>query len=180
MGAGMAGGGMGGGMMMGGMTGGSVGGPTHPSREEKPEAAESEIEKEKAKEAKVPSFSEERGKERNHKLFEKLDMDISMPFPNATPLEKVLSYVANATKDKEYKGIPIYLDPEGLADAEKTPASTIVINIEGVPLRASLALALRQLGLRYFVTSGMIVVTSRDANWDDAAEDGPFTDPSGE
>ncbi len=167
-------------MGMGGMAGGRVGGPSRPSHEQKPEAAESETEKEKEKSRSVPSFSEERGKERNSKLFEKLDMDISMPFPNATPLEKVLIYVVNATKDKEYKGIPIYLDRDGLADAEKTPASTIVINLEGVPLRVSLALALRQLGLKYFVTSGMIVVTSHDANWEDAAEDGPFTDPTSE
>ena len=61
------------------------------------------------------------------------------------------------------KGIPIYVDPIGMQEAEKSLNSTIQIDLEGVPLRRTLQLALKQLGLAYFVDDGMIYITSQES-----------------
>ena len=46
-----------------------------------------------------------------------------MSFPQETPLEDVLKYIKDATQDEAAglpTGIPIYVDPVGLQDADKT------------------------------------------------------------
>ncbi len=93
----------------------------------------------------------------------RLDDVVSMNFPNETPLEDVLKYIKSSTsKDKGglAKGIPIYLDPIGLSEAEKTPASVISLDLEGVPLRTTLRLALDQLGLMYKVHDGVLIIST--------------------
>ncbi|HKI17391.1 MAG TPA: hypothetical protein VKA15_05905 [Isosphaeraceae bacterium] len=60
----------------------------------------------------------------------------------------MLAYVKSSTKSPTYPaGIPIYVDPVGLQEAEKSMTSTVTIDLEQVPLRASLRLLLQQLGL---------------------------------
>ncbi|MDB5349146.1 MAG: hypothetical protein JWN86_393 [Planctomycetota bacterium] len=98
---------------------------------------------------------------RSRKIEAKLGGMVSMPFPNEIPLEEVLKYIRNATADVNFPGgIPVYVDPIGLAEAEKTMASPIVLNLEGVPLRRSLKLLLAQLDLTYFVEDGLLKITS--------------------
>jgi hypothetical protein len=58
------------------------------------------------------------------------------------------------------RGLPIYVDPIGLQEAERSLNSTVMIDLEGVPLRRTLQLILAQLGLRYHVEDGMIYITS--------------------
>ena len=41
-----------------------------------------------------------------------------------------------------------------------TPESTVVIDLEGVPLKTSLRLILKQLGLAYCVRDGVIIISS--------------------
>ena len=41
-----------------------------------------------------------------------------MSFPNETPLDDVLKYIKQATMTPTYPGIPIYVDPLGLQEAE--------------------------------------------------------------
>ena len=60
-------------------------------------------------------------------------------------------------------GIPIYVDPAGLQKAHQTVLSTITMDFEGVPLRTTLRLLLRQLGLRYEVGDGLLTITSGTA-----------------
>jgi RNA polymerase sigma factor (sigma-70 family) len=92
-----------------------------------------------------------------------LEAAITMQFPNETPLEDILKYVkATMAKDPKAKPLRIYVDPEGLAAAEKTPTSPVTLDLEDVPLRTSLKLALHQLGLTYFVRDGLILVTAPD------------------
>ena len=43
-----------------------------------------------------------------------------MSFADETPLEDVLKYVKQATTTNNYSGIPIYVDPIGLQEAEKS------------------------------------------------------------
>jgi RNA polymerase sigma factor (sigma-70 family) len=94
----------------------------------------------------------------------KLEEPIPMNFANETPLEDVLKYIKQATTHGPTdSGIPIYVDPIGLQEAEKTMASTVQLDLEGVPLRRTLQLALKQLDLIYFVDDGTLVITSQDS-----------------
>ena len=89
-----------------------------------------------------------------------------VPAGYAPKREDVLKYIKSNTQDEEYdlpSGIPIYVDPIGLQEAEKTLQSTITLDLEGVPLSRTLHLALKQLGLVYFVDDGLVIITSADS-----------------
>ncbi|MGZ3386354.1 MAG: hypothetical protein ACXWNF_14905 [Isosphaeraceae bacterium] len=90
----------------------------------------------------------------------KLDQPIAMSFPNETPLEDVLKYIKTATQDANDTGIPIYVDPLGMQEADKTLTSPVSIDLEGVPLKRTLRLLLKQLGLTYTVKDGYLMITS--------------------
>jgi hypothetical protein len=55
--------------------------------------------------------------------------------------------------------IPIYVDPIGLQEAEKTLASPIELQLEDVPVRTTLRLILKQISMIYKVEDGMLKVT---------------------
>lgn len=100
-----------------------------------------------------------------------------MSFKNDTPLSDVIEYVRKSTSGPAFPdGIPIYVDPQGLQDADKTMASTVSIDLHGIPLRTTLRLTLKQIGLVYQVQDGLLTITST-ASTD---EDGGGTPPSGE
>jgi hypothetical protein len=101
-------------------------------------------------------------------LLAKLEEPLPMNFPSETPLEDILKYIKQASVDKGGAGIPIYVDPQGLQEAEKTLTSTITIDLDGVPLRRTLQLMLKQLGLVYFVDDGVLCITS------EASQDSKF------
>jgi hypothetical protein len=82
-----------------------------------------------------------------------------MTFPDPTPIRDVLRYVTLATATPTHAGIPIYLDPIGLQEAERTPTSTVTIDLLGVPLKTTLRRCLDQLGLYYHVQDGYLRVT---------------------
>ena len=106
----------------------------------------------------------ERGKDpRSRQILEKLEEPISMSFSQETPLDDVLKYIKQATTTPKFSGIPIYVDPVGLQEAERSLNSTVTMDLEGVPLRRTLQLLLTQLGLAYFVEDGMLVITSEDS-----------------
>ena len=96
-------------------------------------------------------------------ILEKLDEPISMPFGNETPLEEVLKYIKQSTTTPTFSGIPIYVDPIGLQEAERSINSTVQIDLEGVPLKTTLRLILKQLGLAYTVKDGFMIITSEDS-----------------
>src|SRR5271165_333874 len=79
---------------------------------------------------------------------------------NETPLEDVLKYIKTATQDANDTGIPIYVDPLGMQEADKTLTSPVSIDLEGVPLKRTLRLLLKQLGLTYTVKDGYLMITS--------------------
>ncbi|MDB5351891.1 MAG: thioredoxin protein [Planctomycetota bacterium] len=94
-------------------------------------------------------------------ILNKLEQPVSMPFANETPLEEVIKYIRNATTGPGMdSGIPIYVDQVGLSEAEKTMASPITLNLEGVPLKRALKLMLKQLELTYTVKDGLLTITS--------------------
>jgi hypothetical protein len=88
-----------------------------------------------------------------------------MKFVEETPLEEVIKHIRQSTKSSDMpSGIPIYVDPMGLQEAERTLNSTVRgIDLEGVPLRRTLQLALSQLDLGYFIVDGMLYVTSAES-----------------
>jgi RNA polymerase sigma factor (sigma-70 family) len=96
-------------------------------------------------------------------VLARLDEPIDMSFANETPLEDVLQYIKQATTAPNYAGIQIYVDPLGLQEAEKTLTSTVQIDLHGIPLRRTLQLALKPLGLGYFVEDGILIITSQES-----------------
>ncbi len=99
----------------------------------------------------------------NRRIWEALDQPVPMRFPNETPLEDVLKYIRTATRGPDRKSIPIYVDPVGLQEAEKSMTSTVVIDLEGVALKTSLRLCLKQLGLAYNIRDGVLLITSEES-----------------
>lgn len=93
-------------------------------------------------------------------ILKKLDEPLPMNFPNETPLEDILKYIKESTRGPNDTGIPICLDPIGLNEAERVETSPVTIDMDGVPLRVTLQLALNQIGLKYFVKDGFLAVTS--------------------
>jgi len=93
-------------------------------------------------------------------ILKRLAEPLAMNFPNDTPLEDILKYIRQSTKGPGDNGIPIYLDPLGLNEAGATETSPVTIDMDGQPLRVTLQLVLRQLGLKYFVNDGFLCITS--------------------
>jgi hypothetical protein len=96
----------------------------------------------------------------NARILKLLEQPVPMRFPTETPLEAILKYVKEATSVLDGQGIPVYVDPIGLQEAEKSMTSTVIFDGEGVPLQASLHICLRQLGLAYRVKSGFLMISS--------------------
>jgi RNA polymerase sigma factor (sigma-70 family) len=102
---------------------------------------------------------------RSRQIIARLEELVPMKFLEETPLENVLKHIRDSTKSPEMPaGIPIYIDPIRLSEADKTMASTIRnIDLEGVPLRRTLQLVLTQLDLCYFVVDGMLYISSLES-----------------
>ena len=97
----------------------------------------------------------------NKAINDLLEQPIPLKFPTETPLEEVLKYVKEHLKGKDGKSVPIYVDPRALEVEEKTMTSPITIDIEGVPLRTTLRLALAQIDLVYRVEDGVLMIGAR-------------------
>jgi hypothetical protein len=103
-----------------------------------------------------------------------LEERVPMHFPNETPVEDVLKYINEATKHGEDPGIPIYMDPVGFQEAERTMTSPVALDLEGVPLKTTLRLMLEQLGLEYVVRDGVLIISSKDGDgWLPVYDDDP-------
>jgi hypothetical protein len=92
-----------------------------------------------------------------------LDRPIPMHFQGVA-LGAALDSVKAATRSPELpSGLPLYLDPIGLAEAEKTRSSAVWLDLDGVPLRRTLKHLLNQLDMTYRVGDGMILITSQSS-----------------
>jgi len=97
---------------------------------------------------------------RNLAILKKLEEPHALPFPDETPLEDVLKRIKELSKASDGKPIPIYIDPAGLQQADKTMSSPVVIDLEDVPLKFSLRLVLKQLELAYCIRDGVLIISS--------------------
>jgi hypothetical protein len=86
-----------------------------------------------------------------------------MSFPNEIPLDDVLKYIKQATTTPTYPGIPIYVEPLGLQEVKQSISSTIQFDREHVPLKTTLRLILKPLGLSYMVKDGFLTIDSRSS-----------------
>ena len=93
-------------------------------------------------------------------VLDQLAGPIPMSFPNEVPLEQVLAYIQQATTTRTSAGVPVLVDVLGLQEAERSLNSTVSIDVDGVPLRITLELVVRQLGLAYVVRDGLVIVSS--------------------
>ncbi len=110
-------------------------------------------------------------------ILAKLEMAIPMKYPNETTLEVVVRDIKKATKGPNDSGIPIYVDPLGLQEAEKSLTSTVTINVEDVALRSTLSEVLGDLGLTYIVSDGLLTITCVDEDNGGRRIDGPREAP---
>lgn len=113
-----------------------------------------------------PDGQDPDGDLRSRAILEKLEQPVTMSFANETPLEDVLKYIQSATAGANDSRIPIYVDPVGLQQAQKTMTSPISLDLDGVPLKVTLRLALDQLGLTYTVKDGLMTITSEPGSVD--------------
>jgi hypothetical protein len=99
---------------------------------------------------------------KSKQIHKALDEPISMSFVPETPLEDVLKYIRQATTTKTYGGIPIYVDPQGLEEAQGNLTTSTVkgLELEGIPLKTTLRLLLKQLDLAYCVHDGLLFISS--------------------
>ena len=96
-------------------------------------------------------------------ILDKLEEQISINFNEETPLDDILKYIKVATTSETYAGIPIYVDPTGLQEAERTLNSTVEIDLRRAPLKKTLTLLLGQLDLTFRVADGRLTITSLDS-----------------
>jgi RNA polymerase sigma factor (sigma-70 family) len=147
---GMMGGGMSGGMggAMGGVGGGAILLPKHRIRNMIAEAsAELAIRDQNP---------------RSRAILKMLEQPIAMSFAEPTPLDDILKYVKQATTTEKAAGIPIYVDRKAIDESEVNLQSPIAIDLEGVPLKTTLRLMLKQLGLAYCVRDGVLIVSTEE------------------
>jgi hypothetical protein len=104
---------------------------------------------------------------RNDAIEKALETPVPMKFAQETPLREFLEYVRKSLVVGDggaKQSVPIYVDRLAFAqyDAVKpaTMESPILIELEGIPLRVTLRLALDQLGLDYRVRDQMIFISS--------------------
>jgi hypothetical protein len=104
---------------------------------------------------------------KNQSLTTRLDQPLTMSFANPTPLEDVLKYIKSTPNGK---AIPIYVDPKGLELVGQTMNSPVTIDLDGIPLKMSLRLVLKQLGLAYCVRDGVLIISSVQGIREELAE----------
>jgi hypothetical protein len=101
---------------------------------------------------------------RNQVLMRKLDQPIPFHFPEDAPLEDILRHIRRTTADESFPGIPMYVDPVGLQNAERSLRSTVRnIDRDALPVKDGLRLCLRQLDLGFSVREGFVMISDGDS-----------------
>jgi hypothetical protein len=119
---------------------------------------------------KIPSFRKARKDPRNKEVFGKLEMIIPFHFADdVSTLQDVIAYIKEKTKTgPNDPGLSIVVEQKGLDNADKTLASPLGIDIEGIPLRISIDIIVRQLGMTYYVRDGGVYINwSKYISWNE-------------
>ncbi len=116
------------------------------------------------------SFAAQDKSANSKKILKKLDEPVSMNFATATPFKDVLKYIKQATQGPNDSGVPIYVDPKALEEADVNEGSKIVMDLEGVPLKTTLRLLLKQMNLAYCVRDGVLIISSIEGIYQELTE----------
>jgi hypothetical protein len=111
--------------------------------------------------------------DRSQLILAELSKPLDLSFVQDTPLEDVLKYIKQNTKSRSFPdGLPTYVDPMGLQEADKTMTSAVRnIDFSGVPLKVGLKLLLKQIDLDYEVKGGLLVIRYAESLESDEQED---------
>jgi hypothetical protein len=103
-----------------------------------------------------------RANPKNEATLKLLEEPLAMSFATETPLADVLKYVQKCVSAKHggLSTLPIYVDPVGLQKVARSLDSVVVIDLDGAPLKTSLRLILKQVGLAYCVRDGVLIISS--------------------
>jgi RNA polymerase sigma factor (sigma-70 family) len=111
--------------------------------------------------SRLETAAAQRTEVKNAQIRRKLDMRIDAEFPKGANLEILLKHIKQVTTDATYPGIPIYVDPIGLAEANKTMGTAVELNYKQQPIGSVLYYSLRPLGLSFCIRDGFVRITSR-------------------
>jgi len=91
-------------------------------------------------------------------VLEALDQPFTLRSTDQSTLDDLLKQIKNSLTTADGKKVPIYVDPElSVGPILKDP---VAIDLEDVPLRVSLRLALKQLSLAYCVRDGVLIIST--------------------
>jgi hypothetical protein len=107
-------------------------------------------------------------------IYEVLNEPLTTAYPNGASLEDMLKDIKVRTtgKPKLKSGIPIYVDPVGLQEANRTMTSKVKrpVITDRTTLGDQIRQALEPLGLAYMVRDGFMMITSKES-WEGPADD---------
>jgi hypothetical protein len=105
---------------------------------------------------------------RQEGIFDLLGGPIPLNYPDGAPLDQVLKEIKLRTTGPSSKlptGIPIYVDPLGLQEAERSLVSPVKrpSTSEKLSLAEHLRRVLNPLGLGYVVKDGFLMITAKES-----------------
>ncbi len=107
---------------------------------------------------------------RSEEIYNALEVPITLTYADGDPLDVVLKDIkAQTTKNPKLpkipSGIPIYVDPLGLQEAERSLNSLVKRppSADTLTLSEHLARVLDSLGLAYQVKDGYLMITSKES-----------------
>jgi hypothetical protein len=106
----------------------------------------------------------------NEAILEMLDEPIAVDYTDKSTLEDVLKQIRVLSR-----GIPIYIDPIGLQEAEQSLIAPIQPPFpqRDLPLQEQLHRILKPLGLAFSVKRGFLMITS-EVSMDESVEQEPY------
>lgn len=96
----------------------------------------------------------------NRKVYDVLDRPTSLKAEDGATLGKLIEQVKSSLKAEDGSTVPLYVDPKGLEAADASLDSPVSIDLDEVPLKFALRLALKQLGLAHCVRDGVLIISS--------------------
>ena len=110
-------------------------------------------------------------------IVEVMNRPLALTYPDGASLEQLLKDIKfhSTGQPKLPAGIPIYVDPIGLSEADKTMASTVRKQPpdQKLTLREHLKRVLKPLGLDFTIRDGFLMITSQEA-LDERSDDDPY------
>jgi RNA polymerase sigma factor (sigma-70 family) len=146
--------------------GGNSGAQTAPTPAAKAQSApnnrsERDAAERKALNQRQMEIHQQRAAEKTRQVEKQLDLVIDANLPEGTTLEQLLKYIKQKTTEAIPPGIPIYVNPIGVEEANKNMQSAVAGFSKKAPVRVILEHALLGTGLSFTVGDGFLMIDSR-------------------